>query len=98
MHDRYMNWIKKTNIENIFKSETKKSNIDTEKLIGNYLSKYDINPQNSIFIDGLTGAPICNEKTCSIMGGNKKTKRKHNKRKKNKTVKGKTKRKSRKNK
>lgn len=89
MHDRYINWIKKTNIENIFKSETNKSNIDTEKLIGNYLSKDDINPQNSIFTDGLTGAPICNDEICSIMGGNKKTKRKPNKRKKNKTVKGK---------
>lgn len=95
VHDRYMNWIKKTNIESIFDSKKRKSNQDTERLIGNFLSKDDIKRENSFLTDGLSGVQSCKGPSCTIMGGNKKTKRK--KGKKNKT-KRKTKRKVRKNK
>ena len=94
--DRYMNWIKKTNVEGIFDSKKRKSNMDTEKIIGDFLSKDDIKPQNSFFTDGLSGVQSCKGSSCAIMGGNKKT-RKKKRGKKNKT-KGKTKRKVRKNK
>ncbi len=96
--DRYMNWIKKTNVESIFDSKKRKSNIDTEKLIGDFLGKDGIKRENSFFTDGLSGVQSCKGSDCTIMGGNKKTKRKKGKKEKKNKTKGKTKRKVRKNK
>lgn len=98
VYNRYMNWIKKTNIESIFDSKKRKPDTDAEILIGNFLSKDDIKRENSFLTDGLSGVESCKGASCTIMGGNKKTKRKKGRKGKKNKTKGKTKRKARKNK